>query len=242
MTSHTVYNGSEGIAPQRPRPREPAIFERARLQREWQALNRRFLGEVLPPIDIFWSSRLTASLGVFVSNSIPRPRRTAVRTSRILTARCIRLSLPLFRALSADPDLAAQELRRTLAHEMIHQWQFDVLQRRPDHGRDFHTMMEKLGREGMRVSVYHSWSGAVESLARFHWCCTQCGQIYRRHRRTIHPRRHRCGLCRGLLKQLGLTGTAHLREIHDPPVQLRLPIELISERGEPIQTGLHRPR
>ncbi|MDP9131616.1 MAG: hypothetical protein M3M98_00585, partial [Nitrospirota bacterium] len=51
---------------------------------------------------------------------------------------------------------------------------------------------------------YHSLGKEVAALAKYAWRCQQCGSIYRRHRRTIQPRRHSCGTCRGPLRELVL--------------------------------------
>ena len=90
----------------------------------------------------------------------------------------------------------------TLAHEMIHQWQYDILKRRPNHGADFRRMMAKMNRDGLGITIYHSLGSAVAALAQYAWRCQHCGCMYQRQRRTIQPRRHRCGSCRGPLREL----------------------------------------
>ncbi|HEX2056407.1 MAG TPA: SprT-like domain-containing protein, partial [Nitrospiraceae bacterium] len=92
----------------------------------------------------------------------------------------------------------------TLAHEMIHQWQYDILKRRPNHGADFRRMMSRMNQDGLRITIYHSMYQEVDALARYVWRCRQCGYLYRRHRRTIQPRRHQCGACRGPLQEVRL--------------------------------------
>jgi predicted SprT family Zn-dependent metalloprotease len=96
-----------------------------------------------------------------------------------------------------------QELLNTLAHEMIHQWQFDVLKRRPNHGVDFLRKMTEMNRSGeVAITTYHSLQHEVLALSRFAWRCKDCGQVYRRQRNTIEPGRHQCGSCRGALQEL----------------------------------------
>jgi predicted SprT family Zn-dependent metalloprotease len=107
--------------------------------------------------------------------------------------------------LAERTPYAEQELLNTLAHEMIHQWQFDVLKRRPDHGLDFLRKMTEMNRSGeVAVTRYHSLQHEVLALSRFAWRCKNCGRIYRRQRKTIEPRRHQCGGCRGALQELRL--------------------------------------
>lgn len=169
------------------------------LQQEWTRLNHRYFAGLLPPISIVWSRRLTSSVGLFAGRGGPRTRLPGPAFSR----REIRLSLPLFERLAVRTPYMERELFNTLAHEMIHQWQFDVLKRRPNHGPDFLRKMTEMNRSGeVAVTIYHSLQPEVLSLARFAWRCRTCGRIYRRQKNTINPRRHHCGLCRGTLDEL----------------------------------------
>jgi predicted SprT family Zn-dependent metalloprotease len=170
------------------------------LQARWQDLNTRYFSGLLPPIAIVWSRRLTSSVGMFASRSGPRsPHLTATGRSR----REIRLSLPLLERLADRTPYAEEELLNTLAHEMIHQWQFDVLKRRPNHGLDFLRKMTEMNRSGqVAVTTYHSLQKEVHALSRFAWRCKDCGRLYRRQRKTIEPKRHHCGACRGSLQEL----------------------------------------
>lgn len=178
----------------------------------WQALNTRYFSDTLPPITIRWSRRLTSSVGMFAC-------RVRARTSHRLALgqhlREIRLSLPLFERLAKRTRYAEQELLNTLAHEMIHQWQFDVLNRRPDHGLEFLQKMTEINRSGeVAITTYHSLEAEVIALSRFAWRCKDCGHIYRRQRKTIHPKRHHCGVCHGPLQDL--TPPAHAKTHHSP--------------------------
>jgi len=173
----------------------------AGLEHTWRALNDRFFSGQLPPIRIVWSRRLTASVGMFVSRGGPRAADARRRH------REIRLSLPLLERLAQRTPYAEQEVRNTLAHEMIHQWQFDVLRRRPNHGLDFMRKMTEMNRSGeLAVTTYHALEKEVADLSRFAWRCRNCGRVYRRQRRTIQPARHHCGACRGALQELPLIG------------------------------------
>ncbi len=169
----------------------------------WSNLNARYFHDALPPIDIVWSRRLTSSVGMFTSHSGPRSSwRNAVARKR--PAREIRLSVPLLKPLLKGDPSGCHELISTIAHEMIHQWQYDILKRRPNHGPDFLRKMTDMNRDGdLAVTIYHSLHKEVLALARFAWRCRQCGRVYRRQRRTIQPRRHHCGSCRGPLQELG---------------------------------------
>jgi uncharacterized protein with PIN domain len=63
--------------------------------------------------------------------------------------------------------------------------------------------MTEMNRDGaLAITIYHSLQKEVLALAQFSWRCRQCGRVYRRQRRTIQPRRHHCGICRGSLQEL----------------------------------------
>jgi len=179
----------------------------------WGELNSRYFAGLLPSIDLVWSRRLTSSVGMFVSRRGPR-QRLSPEGLRPSIKREIRLSLPLLREVVQRSEYWEQEIVNTLAHEMIHQWQYDILKRRPNHGADFLRKMTEMNRDGaLAITIYHSLQKEVLALARFSWRCRQCGTVYRRQRRTIEPRRHHCGICRGLLQELGLVSQIH----HNPP-------------------------
>ena len=179
----------------------------------WDRFNQQYFAGRLLPIPIQWSGRLTSSLGLFKSHIGPRtkvPQHSMSYDNR----RCIRLSLPLVRQMAADRAGREQVILNTLAHEMIHQWQYDILKRRPDHGPDFRRKMREINRHGLlSITIYHSLSKEVQALARHIWRCQRCGEIYRRRRRTIHPRRHLCRVCHGPLKELPEPFDLHLGPI-----------------------------
>jgi hypothetical protein len=73
--------------------------------------------------------------------------------------------------------------------------------------------MAEINRDGaLAITIYHSLRKEVLVLTRFSWRCQECGQVYRRQRRTIQPRRHHCGICRGSLQELRSVSQIH----HDP--------------------------
>jgi predicted SprT family Zn-dependent metalloprotease len=172
---------------------ETAAVTLQQLQAHWADLNVRYFGGALPPIDIVWSARLTSSAGMFVSHAGPRARDDG-RDGR--ARRLIRLSTPLLQ------NLSERELLSTLAHEMIHQWQFDVRKRRPDHGQDFLDMMEAMNRDGLKITIHHALDEEVSAFMTYAWRCLECGQDYQRQRRTIRPKDHRCGACHGPLGEV----------------------------------------
>lgn len=178
----------------------------------WADLNRRYFQDALPPIPIEWSRRLTSSAGMFVCRVGPRHTHSQ-STDDQPRRRCIRLSAVL---LPVQGPGRHYETVMTLAHEMIHQWQYDVLKRRPNHGRDFRRMMARMNQDGLGITIYHSLGTEVAALAKYAWRCQQCGSIYRRQRRTIQPQRHLCGACRGPLREFAI--------VHEEPQSEPTPV------------------
>lgn len=192
----------------------------------WTTLNIRYFGGALPPIAIVWSRRLTSSVGMFVSRTGPRSPWGDGATSKG-SKREIRLSMPLLTSLMARTPFGDHELVSTLAHEMIHQWQYDILKRRPNHGPDFLGKMREMNRDGaLAITVYHALKKEVHALSRFAWRCGRCGRIYRRQRRTIQPRRHHCGSCRGNLHEVSSGDLASSTPSETSAVTPRRPSEL----------------
>lgn len=188
------------MSPLRSRLSDPSVLTTEQLQVHWTDLNSRYFRGVLPSIRIEWSRRLTSSAGMFVSRTGPRHLLARVPDDHS-RQRCIKLSAVLLQGNSPHQD---HETLTTLAHEMIHQWQYDILKRRPNHGLDFRRMMTRMNAEGLGITIYHSLGKEVAALAKFAWCCQHCGSIYRRQRRSIQPRRHSCGACRGPLRELAV--------------------------------------
>ncbi|NOS77362.1 MAG: hypothetical protein HOP35_05400 [Nitrospira sp.] len=202
------------------------------LQTEWRILNERYFGGILPVISIAWSRRLTSSVGMFVSRGGPRPRPFD-ESAQNRTKREIRLSEPLMLRLTERTPYAEQELLNTLAHEMIHQWQFDILKRKPNHGPDFVRKMTEMNRSGLvAITIYHSLHKEVLALAQFAWRCTDCGKVYRRQRKTIQPRRHLCGTCRGALQELPMVHRGAVAAPLAPSIISPPPTPRPSEAGQ----------
>ena len=115
-----------------------------------------------------------------------------------------------------------QEIVSTLAHEMIHQWQYDILKRRPNHGASFLLKMTEMNRDGiLAITIYHSLHKEVLALTRFACRSRQCVRLYQRQRRTIQPRRNNCGICRGALQELRSVGQTQLETPPPAPTLLQ---------------------
>ena len=148
---------------------------------------------------------------MFVSQVGPRSRRLSWADQHG-HARLIRLSAPL---LHNQPE---SEIVRTLAHEMIHQWQYDVKKCRPTHGPEFLKVMARMNRKGLGITIRHSLNQQVEAFTKYAWQCTKCGESYRRQRRSISPKRHRCGSCHGSLREVSLGFSDQVEDLQRPPM------------------------
>ena len=170
-------------------------FSAEHLQSIWQELNEAYFQNRLPAIEIQWSIRLTSSAGLFRSRTGPRTSWVAPE-ERHGKGRVIRLSVPLLSRQSFE------EIRGTLAHEMIHQWQFDVKKRCPSHGREFRRIMALMNADGLGITIYHTLGEEAKASPKFTWRCAWCGHAYHRQRNTLSTKRYRCGLCRGPLQEI----------------------------------------
>lgn len=149
--------------------------------------------------------------------------------------RVIRLSAPLLRVQPME------EVVRTLAHEMIHQWQFDVRRCRPTHGPDFLAKMHQMNHDGLGVSLYHHLDEAVQSWNRYAWQCVECGFEYQRQRRTISTSRHRCAQCGGKLKETNVR-SPEVPVVGDTSSTLEQPLTRLSgEKASPESVQLALP-
>jgi predicted SprT family Zn-dependent metalloprotease len=97
----------------------------------------------------------------------------------------------------------ADRLRNVLAHEFCHLAVFliDGIRNNP-HGAEFKAWARKVGgkfgNQGVEVTTKHSY----EIEYRFVWECVGCGYAFKRHSRSVDPKRHSCGKCKGRLVQV----------------------------------------
>ena len=93
-------------------------------------------------------------------------------------------------------------LLNVIAHEFCHLANFMVsgVTTNP-HGKEFKAWAVKVSRvfggRGIEVTTKHSYDIDFKYV----WECASCGMEYKRHSKSVHPERHRCGGCKGELKQ-----------------------------------------
>ncbi|KAH7122869.1 SprT-like family-domain-containing protein [Dactylonectria macrodidyma] len=93
-------------------------------------------------------------------------------------------------------------LLNVLAHEFCHLANFMVsgITNNP-HGREFKIWAAQCSRvfanRGIEVTTKHSYDIDFKYV----WECEACTMEFKRHSKSIDPQRHRCGSCKGMLRQ-----------------------------------------
>ncbi|KPM38529.1 hypothetical protein AK830_g8012 [Neonectria ditissima] len=93
-------------------------------------------------------------------------------------------------------------LLNVLAHEFCHLANFMIsgVTNNP-HGKEFKVWAAQcsraFGNRGIEVTTKHSY----EIDFKYAWECEECTTEFKRHSKSIDPQRHRCGSCKGLLRQ-----------------------------------------
>nr|XP_034189314.1 sprT-like domain-containing protein Spartan isoform X1 [Osmia lignaria] len=117
--------------------------------------NERFFWNVLLPVEVKWSSRMTSCAGVCSFH--PRNRQCIIA-----------LSAPL---LKLRPR---KDLIETLLHEMIHGYLFltNNNRDRDGHGPEFCKHMNRINKEaGTKITIYHSFHDEVRLYQQHWWRC-----------------------------------------------------------------------
>ncbi|KAL8699769.1 MAG: hypothetical protein Q9201_005814 [Fulgogasparrea decipioides] len=94
-------------------------------------------------------------------------------------------------------------LVNTIAHEYCHLLNFMIsnIKENP-HGKEFKSWARKcstaFAHRGVNVTTKHTY----EISYKYIWACSRCGIEYKRHSKSIDPRRHSCGKCKEKLIQV----------------------------------------
>ncbi|RDL30450.1 uncharacterized protein BP5553_10328 [Venustampulla echinocandica] len=93
-------------------------------------------------------------------------------------------------------------LLNVVAHEFCHLANYMVSNMKTNpHGKEFKAWASKcshvFGNRGIRVTTKHSY--AIDY--KYVWECENCGLEFKRHSRSIDPKRHQCGVCKSKLVQ-----------------------------------------
>ncbi|RPB15256.1 hypothetical protein P167DRAFT_483094 [Morchella conica CCBAS932] len=98
-----------------------------------------------------------------------------------------------------------EKLYNTMCHEYCHMANYMISNvTKPAHGAEFKRWAAKATREFAHLGVHVTTKHSYEIDAKFKWTCQtpNCGQVYKRHSKSIDITRSRCGACKtGLLLQ-----------------------------------------
>ncbi|KAK4160130.1 SprT-like family-domain-containing protein [Cladorrhinum sp. PSN259] len=109
-------------------------------------------------------------------------------------------SIELSTKIISDPH----RLLNVIAHEFCHLANFMVsgITTNP-HGKEFKSWASKVTARfgqshGIEVTTKHSY----EIDFKYVWSCEECATEFKRHSKSIDTSRHRCGVCKGVLRQV----------------------------------------
>ncbi|KAK4218478.1 SprT-like family-domain-containing protein [Rhypophila decipiens] len=192
-------------------------------EKEKHALAQRFLEELDTVITNGKLSELAAPTGGIKLNWTNKLNTTAGRAN--WKRETIRTTTPVVDLTSNDSSSSAvvvvkhkhhasielaekviddeHRLLNVLAHEFCHLANFMIsgVTTNP-HGKEFKAWAAKCSAafgssRGIEVTTKHSY----DIDFRYRWECGDCGMEYKRHSKSINPDRHRCGGCKGELRQ-----------------------------------------
>ncbi|KAM0227638.1 hypothetical protein ACHAPO_011358 [Fusarium lateritium] len=131
-------------------------------------------------------------------------RRETTRTTRKADGEQISVTYKHHASIELAEKVIDDEHRllNVMAHEFCHLANFMVsgITTNP-HGREFKIWAAKcsavFGDRGIEVTTKHSYDIDFKYV----WECDECATEFKRHSKSIDPKRHRCGSCKGLLKQ-----------------------------------------
>ncbi|KAK4247156.1 SprT-like family-domain-containing protein [Corynascus novoguineensis] len=148
-------------------------------------------------IKTIWTNKLNTTAGR--ANWKRETIRTRQPDGTTVTRHKHHASIELAEKVIDDAD----RLRNVLAHEFCHLANFMVsgITTNP-HGREFKAWAAQCSRafadRGVQVTTKHSYDIDFKYV----WACAECNTEFKRHSRSIDPARHRCGCCRGELRQI----------------------------------------
>ncbi|KAF5237350.1 hypothetical protein FAUST_6093 [Fusarium austroamericanum] len=131
-------------------------------------------------------------------------RREIIRTTRKADGEQISVNYKHHASIELAEKVIDDEHRllNVMAHEFCHLANFMVsgVTTNP-HGREFKVWAAKcsavFGDRGIEVTTKHNYDIDFKYV----WECDECATEFKRHSKSIDPKRHRCGSCKGLLKQ-----------------------------------------
>jgi len=156
-------------------------------------------------IQIIWSKKLNSTAGRanWKREALRSKPADGSTSSATTTTYRHHASIELAEKVIDDAD----RLRNVLAHEYCHLANFMIsnIKNNP-HGREFKAWAAKttalFADRGIKVTTTHSYAIQYKYI----WACMNteggCGMEFKRHSKSIDPRRHSCGVCRSKLVQV----------------------------------------
>jgi len=155
--------------------------------------NTKAFNSALSSVEVSWSKRLKTTAGL-------------TRLKRIGTTDNMRRIATI--ELSTKCLDSVERLRSTLLHEMCHAaaWLVDGVHK-PPHGSVFKKWASLSMRKIRDVEVTTTHDYVIQF--KYAWKCTNnvCGTIIKRHSRSVDPKRHCCGSCKGKLIEIEVPGS-----------------------------------
>ncbi|KAL8739227.1 MAG: hypothetical protein Q9181_000118 [Wetmoreana brouardii] len=156
------------------------------------------LAESTGGIRLVWSKKLQSTAG---RANWKREAIRAKETDGTVSTTTYRhhASIELAEKVIDDED----RLVNTIAHEYCHLLNFMIsnIKDKP-HGKEFKSWARKcstaFAHRGVNVTTKHTY----EISYKYIWACSHCGIEYKRHSKSIDPRRHSCGKCKEKLIQV----------------------------------------
>ncbi|KAL1891156.1 hypothetical protein Sste5346_007788 [Sporothrix stenoceras] len=162
-------------------------------------------------VKIEWTNKLNTTAGrANWRRETLRPRKAApvidvedgsvTGKSAVDTTTCVKHHASIELAEKVIDD--EHRLLNVIAHEFCHLANFMVsgITGNP-HGKEFRAWAaqcsQHFGDRGIQVTTKH----AYEIDFKYVWTCEECATEFKRHSKSIDPVRHRCGACKGVLKQ-----------------------------------------
>ncbi len=156
-------------------------------------------------IQIIWSKKLNSTAGRanWKREALRSKPADGSTSSAPTTTYRHHASIELAEKVIDDAD----RLRNVLAHEYCHLANFMLSNvKNNPHGKEFKAWAAKttalFADQGIKVTTTHSYAIQYKYI----WACTNaeggCGMEFKRHSKSIDPRRHSCGVCRGKLVQV----------------------------------------
>jgi len=156
-------------------------------------------------IKIMWSRKLNSTAGRanWKRETLRSKPVDGSTSSATTTTHRHHASIELAEKVIDDAD----RLRNVLAHEYCHLANFMISNvKNNPHGKEFKAWAAKttalFADQGIRVTTTHSYAIQYKYI----WACTTidggCGMEFKRHSKSIDPRRHSCGVCRSKLVQV----------------------------------------